>query len=73
MTKDSLAITIEALSWMAYAGMGERTALLKAADEVKVTDSSELRQAHRVVMGSHPLPKQVRLLDRPSHTCGEAE
>ena len=35
---------------MAYAGMGERAALLKAADEVKVTDSSELRQAHRVVM-----------------------
>jgi len=50
LTKDSLAIAIEALSWMAYANMGERAALLKAADEIKVADSSELRQAHRIVM-----------------------
>ena len=50
MTKNSLAVAIEALSWMAYAGMGERTALLKAAEEVKSVDPSELRQAHRMVM-----------------------
>jgi 16S rRNA (cytosine967-C5)-methyltransferase len=35
---------------MAYAGMGERAALLKAADEAKVDNSSVLRQAHRLVM-----------------------
>ena len=50
MTKNSLAVAVEALSWMAYAGMGERTALLKAANEVEGIDPNELRQAHRMVM-----------------------
>jgi 16S rRNA (cytosine967-C5)-methyltransferase len=50
LTRDSLAVAIEALSWMAYASIGERAALLKAAGEVKVADSGELRQAHRMVM-----------------------
>jgi 16S rRNA (cytosine967-C5)-methyltransferase len=48
--KNSLAVAIEALSWMAYAGLGERTALFRAADELNVGDSGELRQAHRLIM-----------------------
>lgn len=50
MTKDSLALAIEALSWMAYTGIGERTALLKAAQQMKITDGSDLRQAHKWIM-----------------------
>jgi 16S rRNA (cytosine967-C5)-methyltransferase len=50
LTKDSLAVAIEALSWIAYTGMGERTALFKAADELAVRNPNELRQAHRLVM-----------------------
>ncbi len=47
---NSLAIAIEALSWMAYAGLGERTALFKAAEQLKVERADELRQAHRLIM-----------------------
>jgi 16S rRNA C967 or C1407 C5-methylase (RsmB/RsmF family) len=50
LTRDSIAIAIEALSWMAYQGLSERAALLKAADEVSVNDSSAIREAHRQVM-----------------------
>ena len=48
--RDSLAVAIEALSWMAYSGLGERTALFKAAGQLQVTDPNELRQAHRLIM-----------------------
>jgi 16S rRNA (cytosine967-C5)-methyltransferase len=50
LTKDSLAVAIEALSWMAYANLGERSALFKAAEQLGVSKTSELRQAHRLVM-----------------------
>jgi 16S rRNA (cytosine967-C5)-methyltransferase len=50
LTRDSLAVAIEALSWMAYAGIGERTALFKAAEQLGVTQANELRQAHRLIM-----------------------
>lgn len=50
MTTDSLAIAIEALSWMAYEGIGERTALFRAADQLGIREPSELRQAHRLIM-----------------------
>jgi 16S rRNA (cytosine967-C5)-methyltransferase len=50
LTGDSLAVAIEAMSWIAYAGVGERTALFKAAAQLGVGHSSELRQAHKLVM-----------------------
>jgi len=50
LTRDSLAVAIEALSWMAYAGIGERTALFRAAEQLSVRRPSELRQAHKLVM-----------------------
>jgi 16S rRNA C967 or C1407 C5-methylase (RsmB/RsmF family) len=50
LTKDSLAVAIEALSWMAYAGLGERTALFRAAEQIGVDDPNELRQAHKIIM-----------------------
>jgi 16S rRNA (cytosine(967)-C(5))-methyltransferase len=50
LTRDSLAVAIEALSWMAYAGIGERTALFKAAAQLRVKRPIELRQAHKLVM-----------------------
>ena len=50
MMKNSLAVAIEALSWMAYAGIGERTALFKAADQMEVKEANELRQAYRLIM-----------------------
>jgi 16S rRNA C967 or C1407 C5-methylase (RsmB/RsmF family) len=50
LMKNSLAVAIEALSWMAYAGTGERAALFKAADELEVKEANELRQAYRVIM-----------------------
>ena len=50
MTKDSLALTIEALSWMAYTGIGERSALLKASKQLELNNPDDLRQAHRLIM-----------------------
>lgn len=50
LVKNSLAVAIEALSWMAYAGIGERTALFKAADQMEVKEANELRQAYRLIM-----------------------
>jgi 16S rRNA (cytosine967-C5)-methyltransferase len=35
---------------MAYTGIGERTALLKAAQQMNITDSSTLREAHKWIM-----------------------
>jgi len=49
LTKSSLAIAIEALSWMAYSGMGERTALFKAAEQIGAAPG-DLQQAHRLIM-----------------------
>ena len=49
MRRNSLAVAIEALSWMAYARLGERTALFRAADQLDAS-SDELRQAHRLIM-----------------------
>jgi len=49
MRRRSLAVAIEALSWMAYARLGERTALFRAADQLDA-DRDELRQAHRLIM-----------------------
>jgi len=50
VTKNSLAVAIEALSWMAYSGMGERTALFKAAEQLGVAELSDLRRAHWLIM-----------------------
>ena len=50
MRKDSLAVAIEALSWMAYIGIGERTALLKASKQMSIGEVSDLRQAHKWIM-----------------------
>ena len=50
MTKDSLAVAIEALSWMAYEGVGERTALFRSAAQLGVQAPNDLRQAHKLVM-----------------------
>ena len=50
MTKDSLTLAIEALSWMAYTGIGERSALLKASRQLGLSNSNDLRQAHRMIM-----------------------
>lgn len=47
--KNSLAIAIEALSWMSYEGVGERTALNRASNQLGST-SDELRQSHHIVM-----------------------
>ena len=49
MRRRSLAVAIEALSWMAYARLGERTALFRAADQLGASPD-ELRQAHRLIM-----------------------
>lgn len=50
MTKDSLTLAIEALSWMAYTGIGERSALFKASRQLGLDNLNDLRQAHRMVM-----------------------
>jgi len=49
MRRNSLAVAIEALSWMGYARLGERTALFRAAGQLDA-GSDELRQAHRLIM-----------------------
>lgn len=50
MTKDSLTLAIEALSWMAYTGIGERSALLKASKQLGLNNLNDLRQAHGLIM-----------------------
>ena len=50
MRKDSLAVAIEAMSWMAYTGIGERKALLKASEQMSISESSDLKQAHKWIM-----------------------
>ena len=50
MTKDSLTLAIEALSWMAYTGIGERSSLLKASRQLGLNNANDLRQAHRLIM-----------------------
>lgn len=50
MTKESIAIAIESMSWMAYTGIGERSALLKASRQLELDNVSDLRQAHRMIM-----------------------
>jgi 16S rRNA (cytosine967-C5)-methyltransferase len=50
LLKNALATAIEALSWMSYAGLGERTALFKAAEQIGVDDRNDLRYAHRLIM-----------------------
>ena len=50
LTKDSLAVAIEALSWMAYTGIGERTALLKTSQQLSIRENSALRQAHKWII-----------------------
>jgi len=50
LTADSLAVAIEALSWIAYTGIGERAALLKASEELGITETSALREAHKWIM-----------------------
>src|SRR5271157_806332 len=50
LTKDSLALAIEALSWMAYTGIGERSALLKASKQLGLNNLNDLRQAHGLIM-----------------------
>ena len=50
MTQDALAVAIEALSWMAYTGIGERTALLKSSRQLHVENAPDLRQAHKWIM-----------------------
>ena len=49
MSRNSLAVAIEALSWMGYARLGERTALFRAAGQLDASPD-ELRQAHRLIM-----------------------
>jgi 16S rRNA C967 or C1407 C5-methylase (RsmB/RsmF family) len=50
LSRNSLAVAIEALSWMAYTGIGERAALFKAVDQIGDIEPSELRQAHKLIM-----------------------
>ena len=62
LVKNSLAVAIEALSWMAYAGIGERTALFKAADQMEVREANELRQAYRLIMETTRFQNRVDYL-----------
>jgi len=50
LTKNALAVAIESLSWMAYEGIGERTALFRSAAQLGVQAPNDLRQAHKLVM-----------------------
>ncbi|HMK83006.1 MAG TPA: RsmB/NOP family class I SAM-dependent RNA methyltransferase [Candidatus Bathyarchaeia archaeon] len=68
--KNSLAIAIEALSWMAYEGVGERTALFRASSQLGSTHD-ELRQAHRIIMETTRFRNRIEhltsnLLSNPS-------
>jgi len=65
LTKNALAIAIEALSWMAYSGIGERTALFKAADQIEGT-LGDLRQAHLLIM------ETTRFQNRLDHVISKA-
>lgn len=61
LTKNSLAIAIEALSWMAYSGIGERAALFKAAEQIEGA-SGDIRQAHRLIMETTRFQNRLELM-----------
>ena len=46
------------MSWMAYARLGERTALFRAADQLNAS-SDELREAHRLIMETTRLQNRL--------------
>ncbi len=73
MMKNSLAVAIEALSWMAYAGLGERTALFKAAGQMRVKRADELRQAHRLIMETTRFQNRLDYLISQVIPASEAE
>jgi len=50
LLRDALGVAVEALSWMAYEGIGERAALLRASQQLNITSPSDLREAHKWVM-----------------------
>ena len=56
---------------MAYAGLGERAALFRAAEQLGVEDPNELRQAHRLIMETTRF--QNRLDHLISRAVGEDE
>ncbi len=72
MLKNSLAVATEALSWMAYAGLGERTALFKAAGQMGVKRADELRQAHRLIMETTRFQNRLDYLVSQVIPAGEA-
>ena len=59
MRRESLALAIEALSWMAYTGIGERAALLKASRQMKISGAGNLRQAHKWIMETSRFQNQL--------------
>ena len=73
LLKNSLAVAIEALSWMAYTGLGERTALFKAASQIGVKRADELRQAHRLIMETTRFQNRLDYLISSVIPAGEAE
>jgi 16S rRNA (cytosine967-C5)-methyltransferase len=66
LTRDSLAVAIEALSWMAYEGIGERTALFRAADQLSIKRPNELRLAHKLIMETTRFQNRLESLIRTS-------
>jgi 16S rRNA (cytosine967-C5)-methyltransferase len=68
---NSLAVAIEALSWMAYAGIGERAALFKAAGQMEVKRADELRQAHRLIMETTRYKNRLDYLISQATSAGE--
>ena len=71
--KNALATVIEALSWMSYAGLGERTALFKAAEQIGVEDRNDLRHAHRLIMEINRFQNRLEYLLADLLTINSAE
>ena len=71
--KNALATVIEALSWMSYAGLGERTALFKAAEQIGVEDRNDLRHAHRLIMEINRYQNRLEYLLADLLTINSAE
>jgi len=61
VVRDAVALAIETLSWIEYEGLSERAAFSKAAKQLQVTESDQLRTAQQLVLET---VRRLNFIDR---------
>ncbi len=50
LSRPAVAVAIEALSWIEYEGLSERAAFARAAKQLQVSESDQLRAAQSLIL-----------------------